>query len=126
MLKSRHFRRRIWLLAAFVLGATAVSHAFAGQTVVFKNGQPLAEAAVTFLTPAGKKLATVKTDAKGIAKTDLPEATESRRIVVKVEDKRTATPPIASSASPPTSPGIWWLWTPQGGSMDIARRHSGS
>ncbi len=87
MLKSRHFRRRIWLLAVFVLGATAASHTFAGQTVVFKNGRPLAEAAVTFLTPAGKKLATVKTDAKGIAKTDLPEATESRRIVVRVEDK---------------------------------------
>lgn len=85
--KFRHFRLRIWLLAIFVLGTTATSHVFAGQTVVSKNGQPLDEATVTFLTPAGEQLATAKTDRNGTAKTDLPLAKEGGPNIIKVVDK---------------------------------------
>jgi hypothetical protein len=87
VLKFCHFSLRIWLLAVFLVSATTTSLSFAGQTVVSNNGQPLEEATVTFKTPAGKQLATAKTDIKGSAKADLPQAVKGRRTIIKVTDK---------------------------------------
>ena len=77
-------------LVQFVTGAFLLvispGLAVAGELSILNNGAPLGGAKVSVQTLDGKPLATTRTNAKGIAKTDLPATAAGQPVVYRVED----------------------------------------
>lgn len=77
----------VLFITASVLFSGSPALAVVGEVVVANSGESLPRATVTFETADGETLTTAQTDNKGAATLELPETTENRQVVVKVEDK---------------------------------------